>query len=48
MITRYPRYGTNAFDPFAGSEVQRILEGGGSGAACTDVLLMPVVDCMLS
>eukprot|EP01043_Picozoa_sp_COSAG02_P063462 COSAG02_NODE_9008_length_2362_cov_8.399025_2_plen_203_part_00 len=32
MVTRYPRHGTNALDPFSGSEVQRILEGGGPGA----------------
>ena len=31
MITRFPRHGTNALDPFSGSEVQRILEGSGSG-----------------
>ena len=29
MEGRYPRHGTNAFDPFDGSEVQRMLEGGG-------------------
>ena len=28
MITRHPRHGTNAVDPFEGSEVQRMLEGG--------------------
>ena len=30
MITRHPRHGTNAVDPFEGSEVQRMLEGGGN------------------
>ena len=29
MEGRYPRHGTNAFDPFDGSEVQRMLEGSG-------------------
>ena len=36
MITRHPRHGTNAFDPFEGSEVQRILEGSGDGTR-TDI-----------
>ena len=37
MITRHPRHGTNAVDPFAGSEVQRMLEG--SGDNCSDTLV---------
>lgn len=38
MITRHPRHGTNAVDPFAGSEVQRMLEG--SGDNCSDTILV--------
>ena len=37
MITRHPRHGTNAVDPFEGSEVQRMLEGG--CANCSDTII---------
>ena len=37
MITRHPRHGTNAVDPFEGSEVQRMLDGG--CANCSDTII---------
>eukprot|EP01048_Picozoa_sp_COSAG05_P015207 COSAG05_NODE_1807_length_4044_cov_3.445881_2_plen_143_part_00 len=43
MITRHPRHGTNAFDPFEGSEVQRMLEGSGDG---TRVDVGPLSDAL--